>query len=259
MKTVCLIKLGGSFITDKNKPYTANIENIRRIAQELKKIQAPLVIAHGSGSFGHTSAKKYGGKKGYNNLWGIAKVARDAMEINRIVMDIFIEEGLPAISLRPMSMFITKNGKTTDHFLQVVEEVLSQELIPVLYGDVVFDRRWKSTILSSEILLNLIAFYLKKKGFTIHKIIQVGKTDGIYDASGNTVPIITKKSWTTIKSYIHKHPAIPDVTGGMKHKVEQALTMTKYNIKTWVINGNIPNQVIRILNNHSVKGTLIQK
>ena len=104
------MKIGGSVITDKAVAYKVNNEVIRTIAQSLSQINTPILISHGVGSFAHTSAKKYGGKNGYTNRWGIAKVARDAQEINRIVMDIFLEEGLPAISFSPRSFLLTEKG-----------------------------------------------------------------------------------------------------------------------------------------------------
>jgi len=36
MKELTLIKLGGSLITDKGKPYTAEPQVIRRLAKEIK-------------------------------------------------------------------------------------------------------------------------------------------------------------------------------------------------------------------------------
>src|SRR5260221_14747102 len=100
-------KLGGSVITNKAVPYAAKKDVIRKIARSLQKIKSPMLISHGGGSFAHPSAKKYGGKDGYKSRWGVAKVARDAQEINRIVMDIFIEEKLPVISFSPRSFLLT--------------------------------------------------------------------------------------------------------------------------------------------------------
>ncbi len=73
-----LIKLGGSVITQKDKEYTFKKSVVKRLAKEIKKSNKKVLIAHGSGSFGHTSALKYGGMNGYKDTWGIAKVARDA-------------------------------------------------------------------------------------------------------------------------------------------------------------------------------------
>jgi len=256
-KNITLIKLGGSVVTDKNTPYKAKLQIIKRLAKEIRASGlTSLVLAHGSGSFGHTSAQKHGGKKGYKSKLGIAKVARDAMEINRILMDIFIEEGLPVVSLRPMSMMLTKNGKLKLDLFKIIEEVLSQGLIPVVYGDVIWDKKWKSTIYSGETTLNEIGIYLSKKSYKINKIIQVGETDGVYDLKNKTIPVINKKNWNEIKKYLFENKRV-DVTGGMKHKIEKSLEIAKNGIKTVIINGEKINELSRALIGRKVKGTLV--
>lgn len=258
VKEVILVKFGGSIITDKNVPYKARPNIIRRLAKELKRIKnASIILAHGSGSFGHTSAKEFGGKKGYKSKWGIAKVARDAMEINRIVMDILVEEGLPAISLRPMSMIMTNAGEMKNNFFKVVEEVINQDLIPVVYGDVIWDKKWKSTIYSGEKTLNEIGMFFMKKGFKVGKVIQVGGTNGVYDDNGKTIPLITDANWGNIKQYVFKKNNI-DVTGGMKHKIESALLIADRGIETWITNGVIPNELSHALYNKNIRGTVIK-
>ena len=62
-KPLILLKLGGSLITDKTKPYTANIPVIKRLAREIHEAREEkdinLIVGHGGGSFPHVSAKKY--------------------------------------------------------------------------------------------------------------------------------------------------------------------------------------------------------
>lgn len=258
MTDVILVKFGGSIITDKNVPYKARPAVIRKLAQELKKIKdASIVLAHGAGSFAHTSAKEFGGKKGYVSKWGIAKVARDAMEINRIVMDILIEEELPAISLRPMSMMMTSEGKLKKNLFEIVEEVVNQGLMPVIYGDVIWDKKWESTIYSGETTLNEIGMYLSKKGYKVDKIIQVGETNGVYDDKGRTIPLINKRNWKNIKQYLF-NPRRVDVTGSMRHKIENALSIAGKGIQTWIANGIVPNELYRALHGKIIHGTIIQ-
>ncbi len=257
-KNITLIKLGGSIITDKDIPYKAKVNVIKRLAKEIKNSGlTSLILAHGSGSFGHTSAQKYGGKKGYKSKLGIAKVARDAMEINRIVMDNLIEEGLPVVSLRPMSMMMANAGKLKNNLFEVVDETLSQGLIPVVYGDVIWDKKWKSTIYSGETTLNEISLYLLEKGYKINKIIQVGKTNGVYDFKNKTLSLISKKNWNEIKKYFFKNKRA-DVTGGMQHKIEIALNIAKIGISTLLINGNKTNELLNAILGKTVKGTIIK-
>jgi isopentenyl phosphate kinase len=257
MKEITIIKLGGSVITDKKTAYVAKTAIIKRLAKELRVCRDSLVIAHGSGSFGHTSAAKFGGKKGYKSLIGIAKVARDAMEINRIVMDILVKEGLPAISFRPISLILANGGKTKTNHFQVIEQALLQDLIPVVYGDVILDSKWKSTIYSGETTLNQIAVYLKKKGFKINRIIEVGETDGVLDGQKETIKTISKISWPKIKKFIFKLNT-KDVTGGMSHKIEEALKIASFGIETLIINGTSVNELKNALIEKQTKGTVIK-
>lgn len=256
-KDIILVKLGGSVITDKGTPYFAKLNVIKRLAQELRACKCSLLVAHGSGSFGHTSAAKFGGKKGYKKEIGIAKVAGDAMEINRVVMDILLDEGLPVISFRPMSMILANNGKTEDQMFKILEEALKQGLIPVVYGDVILDKSWKTTIYSGETTLNQIALYLKKKGFKLKKIIEAGETDGVYDDKKETIAEISNASWSKNKKFMFKLNT-RDVTGGMEHKIEEALKIAKAGVETLIINGNTANSLKNALLDKTVKGTIVR-
>jgi len=251
-----LVKIGGSVITDKKIPYKANISAIRKIAKVLKEVKTPLLLSHGSGSFGHTSAQKYGGKHGYISTLGVAKVAYDAMDINRIVMGVFIEEGLPVVSFRPQSFLLAKNGNLEEAFTSPISEALSQGLIPIVYGDIIWDTKWKSTIFSGETTLNILCRYLQKD-YTISKNIQLCDVDGVFDSEKRVIPLITAKNWDKIKAYISKNGVV-DVTGGIKHKIESALNMTKLGIETWIINGNSPKELSALLESRSTKGTIIR-
>lgn len=254
-QSITMIKIGGSVLTDKGVPYTARFKSIRSIAKTIKKINTPLLISHGSGSYGHTSAKLYGGIHGYKNKWGVAKIARDAMEINRIVMDIFIEEKIPAISFRPMSCMVSKNGKIEETFFRPIMIVLNQGLIPVVYGDIIWDQEWKSTIYSGEKILNNICTYLLDNGFSIARIIQLCDVDGVLDPRGKIISSINRNNWAIVQKYIN-HINISDVTGGMKHKIENALQMAQIGITTTIINGNIPDGLDKVLNGEKI-GTII--
>ena len=54
-----LIKLGGSIITNKEKPLSAKRKIIDNLAKNLKKIDESIIIVHGGGSYGHYWSVKY--------------------------------------------------------------------------------------------------------------------------------------------------------------------------------------------------------
>jgi len=251
-------KIGGSVITNKAIAYTAKKKTIKAIAQSLREIKSPIVISHGVGSFAHPSAAKYIRKNGYTSRWGLAKVARDAQEINRIFIDAFIEVGLPVISFSPRSSLLTEKAETDTFFFDPILEALHQGLIPVIHGDGIFDTKQKIAIYSGETSLNLLVRYLLKHDFTIEKIIQLCNVDGVLDENNKAIPEITQSNWETVKRYIKKMEVI-DFSGGMKHKVEEALLMTKYGIETVIINGNKVDSLTNFIKGKQLKGTIIRK
>ncbi len=233
---ITLIKLGGSCITDKNKPYISNRDVLASLARQIKKYGNPVVIAHGTGSFGHPTAKKYGGKKGYVSKIGIAKVCHDTMRINQIVMEELIKAGLPAITLRPTALITAQAGKPDKLFFDPLLLLLRQNLVPVVHGDAIWDSRWQSTIFSSEYTLNLIIDFLLKRKLSIPYVVEVGNTNGVLDRKNKTIPSITPDNWPSLKKNIF-HAPYTDVTGSMTHKIETALVRTKENVPTYIVNG----------------------
>jgi len=246
IKSISIIKLGGSIITDKSKPYTPNLPNIKRLAKEIKRANVPIIIVHGAGSFAHTSAKKYGGKKGYTSLWGVAKVSRDAQTLDQIVIDELINAKIPAVSFRPNSLFLSENGQLKAENLETVFTAINQGIVPVLYGDVIMDGKWKTTIFSGETSTKYLVKYLQSKRMQVSKIIQVGVTDGVYGADNNVIMEINISNYKIIKAYLFEVRTV-DVTGGMQHKVENALGIARSGVSTYIINGSKKDRLFNTL------------
>lgn len=256
MKSLTIIKLGGSIITDKSKPYTANFKAIRQLIKEIKKANLTCLVVHGAGSFAHTSAKKYGGKKGYNSLLGVTIVSRDAQALNQIILEEFIKAKVPAITFRPNSMFSANEGKAATQHLIPLVIAINQGIIPIIYGDVIMDNQWKTTIFSGETSTGHIVDFLIKNNFIVKKVVQVGRTDGVYGANGVTIPLITEQNFQDHKKDIFQLKTA-DVTGGMMHKVEEALKLGKKGLKTYIINGTKKNALYNALIDQNFIGTKI--
>jgi len=255
-----LIKLGGSLITDKAKAFTAREKVIRRLGEEIRKAvgKTKIIIGHGSGSFGHSVAAKYQTQKGIINsksVKGFPLVADAARKINEIVIDIFLAKKLPVVSFSPLSFLFTDNRKLQSKLLMPLAKSLEIGLIPVIYGDVIMDERTGFCIYSGEKVLNVIAQELNKN-YDI-TIIYCGETDGVYDASGETIAKINPQNFPNFKKNIGGSASI-DVTGGMLHKVEESLLIAKeLGIKTLIINGMVKRNLQKAILGKEVKGTVI--
>ncbi len=250
------VKLGGSLITDKKKPYTARPEVIARAAAELHRARTKsgmaLLVGHGGGSFPHVSAARYRIHKGATDArgWeGFARVQADAARLNRMVVSALLEAGEPAIALQPSVACLARDGRLEQWDGQGPERCLAQGLVPVPYGDVCFDEVRGCCILSTEEIFRFLALRLQPA-----RVIMAGKTDGVLDAEGNTIPELTPPDLGRLKETLSASDGVADVTGGMVHKVEKAL---ESSVETLIINGLRPGELEHALLGRPVAGTLV--
>src|SRR3989339_1633295 len=238
MKNLYLIKLGGSVITDKTKPFTAREKIISRLGKEIKRKyinkNTDLIIGHGAGSFAHVPAAKYQTQKGIinkNSTWGFCLTADAAIEINRIVVKELLELKMKVASFAPMS-FIYEGRIITEH----IQKALDIAITPVIYGDVIMDRVKGFHINSGEATLDLLAKKLAKYYKKI-TVIYFSDTNGVYDSQGRTIEKITPKNFKEVQKYITGSKNT-DVTGGMILKVKESLNLVKkLNAEVYIMNG----------------------
>ena len=88
-----LIKLGGSIITNKEKPLSQDEKQLKILLKSLKKINEPIIIVHG-GSYGHYWSVKYDmhTKERKYDLRGVSIVKNSMIELNKIILDSMIKK-----------------------------------------------------------------------------------------------------------------------------------------------------------------------
>ena len=248
------LKLGGSLITDKHTPRTARGDQIQRICQEIflsldKNPGIRLVLGHGSGSFGHFSGKKYNTREGVSTPedWlGFAEVWHDARTLNHLVMENLQEAGLPAIAFPPSASVTTNQRVITSWDITAIETSLYQGLVPVVYGDVVFDSELGGTILSTEDLFLHLARRLDPE-----MILLAGQDQGVWEDFPDCtklIPSITPSNYPQLLEKISSSTA-PDVTGGMGAKVNQMLRLAEENpgLRIEIFSGKEPGNISQAL------------
>lgn len=262
-KNIIFIKIGGSLITDKTKPFSLKERALDIICDEIKlATQAGkwLIVGHGAGSFGHVPAKKYQTHKGIINgesLRGIAEVADVAAQLNRIVVKKLLEKGVNAVSVSPLSTMLAENHQIKSLCSDSIEELLKLNLLPVVYGDQIIDAQVGCTIFSTEKVLGYLAMHLKKKGYQIERIIHCGQTNGVYDLDGKTIPAINSRNMEKYKQALLGSNGT-DVTGGMLHKVEETLALAKAGIPGLIIDGVENGSLSKAVKGESVLGTRVE-
>jgi isopentenyl phosphate kinase len=255
-----LLKMGGSVITDKSRPFTAREDVIRRLGREIKQAQTlcpglQVIVGHGSGSFGHMVAHQYRTHEGLcaavplrqsqstpylhkgddaedcaetaravatdSLRWrGYAETARAAARLNRLVTDWLFEEGLPVISFQPSATAWCRGRRLVRLDLKPLRTVLHAGLLPVIYGDVAIDEVQGFTIISTEQIFGYLARQLRPIQIVLASIV-----DGVYDADPLANPDAVPFRTITPANWQQVRSALggsyaTDVTGGMLSKVQ---------------------------------------
>ncbi len=261
---IVFLKLGGSLITDKDKPYTARREVITRIGREIasaRKEQSDLkiLLGHGSGSFGHFAAKDYGTRERVSTPgeWqGFQKVWYAAQSLNRIVVDELSEAGLPVISLPPSAAVLADDRKVKVWNTEPIRSALANGLIPVIFGDVIFDTQRGGIIFSTEDLFIQLLSTIQPDC-----IFLAGREPGVWkDYPHNTevIPVINRTSFQASRGNIAKSASV-DVTGGMAAKVQLMLDVVAAypEIQARIFSGEEAGNVYRVLGGADL-GTAIE-
>jgi len=232
MSELLFLKLGGSLITDKTRPYQPQLDRLAGLAAELaaflkERPSLQLIFGHGSGSFGHTAGAEYGTRAGVHDArgWlGFAEVHYQAAQLNAYVMEALRAAGLPSLSFPPVASVIASAGRVSEWDLSPMRQALERGLMPVVFGDTVFDEARGGTILSTEDLFAHLAHALRPG-----RILLAGLEPGVwadYPARTRLLNVIHAGSTEALHTGMGEAEGM-DVTGGMRSKVEQMLELVR--------------------------------
>jgi isopentenyl phosphate kinase len=245
------IKLGGSLITDKTRPETPRPDVIARLAAEVRQAldarpDASWLLGHGSGSFGHWLASRYGTREGVRGqeAWaGYARVAATAARLNRIVTDAFLGAGVPVLAVQPSASARCRDGVLVSLDTRPIRRALDERLVPLVWGDVALDEVRGGTIISTEEVFAYLADALRPG-----RILLLGETAGVYGPDKSVIPLITPDNVADVAGSLGGSHGM-DVTGGMVGKVHQMLDLVQRKPGLWVhiLSGMEPGLLTRAL------------
>ena len=243
-----LIKLGGSIITNKQRPLTANVPAIKRIATHLGKIKEPCMIVHGGGSFGHYWSVRYDmhTKPDKYNIKGVSVVKNSMVELNKLVLQTFLQSDRRPYCLPPTDFIF--GDKPMIKKIKEIPKIADTGLIPISYGDVMWFGKNKFYILSGDRIMGMLTKILKPR-----LAIFVTNVDGVY-SNIKTRKLI--REITTEKPIITKVKM--DVTGGMSRKIKEAISMSRNGTNVFFVNGKTPQRIINAINGKGFEGTLFR-
>lgn len=258
------LKLGGSLITDKTQEETLRAEVLNRLANEIREALSnkpglQLVLGHGSGSFGHVAANKYGtrqGVRGKDQWLGFADVSSAAARLNALVRESLVLGNVPVISLQPSASAECRKGRIVKMSTKPVKSAIAVGIVPIVYGDVAFDSVLGGTIISTEEILSFLA-----TEFHPSWLLLAGETEGVLTEDGRIISLISRENIEQVQNQLGGSRGT-DVTGGMAGKVYQMLDLVEKmpNLSVFIFSGlKAGNVRERLLGNPEIPGTVIRK
>ena len=244
-----LIKLGGSIITNKEKPLSPRKKTINKILKEIGKIKEPVIIVHGGGSYGHYWSVKYDmhTKPEKTAPKGVAIVKNSMVELNKIILDSAVKNRINSYCLPPTDFM--KGNKSIKSKILTISDIAKSGLTPITFGDALWFGQKKSYILSGDVIMTTIAKILKPR-----LSLFVLDVDGVYS---------DLKTNKLIRNFKKEKPEIRnnkiDVTGGMTRKITEANKMVKVGLKVFFVNGNKPKRISDAISGKKFEGTLFRK
>ncbi|MBI5210219.1 MAG: hypothetical protein HY927_09645 [Elusimicrobia bacterium] len=220
------VKLGGSFVTEKAVAETLAGKRIVQAAKVIRtaidearagRRSIAMVLAHGAGSFGHILAKRYDAVRGIHPQqgWeGFYKIRESMARMNLLFNQHCNQGGLFPVTVQPSAIAQTDDGNVVRLDIHNIRDLLRQGQIPLIHGDIVPDLKRGFTIASTEALLKALGQEMR-----FDRVVMVADTDGVLDDQGGTIPWIDSRSINQVLARLGGSKA-PDVTGGMRKKVE---------------------------------------
>ena len=253
-----LIKLGGSVITDKSQYRKFNQEQTARLCKEIANSRKGVMIVHGAGSFGHVIAKQYQLNKGlqdFGQIPAVAQVQHDTRELSLKVTEELIKVGIPAVSVPPGSCFVMENGRLIVKDDEAIKGLMHIGVMPIMFGDVVADRRKGFSICSGDQAMEVLARKFKPK-----TILFVSDVDGLYTADPKKDPNakLIENVDSSMLDNIDSELMVADVTGGIRGKIEEMLSICQDCDECVLINGTVPGRLEAFLRGEDVVCTRVK-
>ncbi len=215
-----VLKLGGSVITDKDRPDTLDGKTLDYVADAVGDAGGDsLVLVHGGGSFGHHHASQHGVSRttGSTDIDAAIDIHTAMKTLNEFVLSRLHERDVPAVPVHPFSVASRDEAASLSLPVQQIATMLGEGYVPVLHGDVVVHEGKGVTIVSGDELVTSVARQLDadRVGFC-------STVPGVLDDEDDVIPEIT--SYDQVADVLGESEST-DVTGGMAGKVNALLEL----------------------------------
>jgi len=242
-KKLTIIKLGGALLTDKSVPYTSNDSTIKDVAREIKEcldsgLIEDLIIVHGVGSFGHPPVLKHKLHHGFQGTHQLIPLSQTQLSVNKFrifLTNELIDVGIPVNLLHSSSIFASEKMRISDFFLDSIKGFLSIGMVPLIGGDMIFDKNMGFCVGSGDQISTLLS-----KELMADRMIFATDVSGIHEKDPKLVPdspIIKNLNVKDLEEVINNmdNSILKDASGAMKGKLKSLIALRDQILKGFEI------------------------
>ncbi len=251
------IKIGGSFITYKDKPFSIDYSALYNTYKIIAGVyrEKNILIGHGGGSFAHPIVKAMEKSDPAKTIVLCQKATR---LLNNVIVNYLVDYGLPVVSIQT-SVLVYHSSSGYKVAIDPLAKALEYKLVPIVYGECIYCEKDYYRVLSTEELFKVLVPFLKPEYIVfIERVSGVYTRDPLKYRDAERIPLINRENYREILDTISGASGV-DVTGGIKSKIEYSIELArKYGIKSIIISGFDVGECIRaILYGETSKGTVI--
>lgn len=255
--TYTYVKIGGSFITYKNKPFSINYNALEKLTNILHRVvDRNIILGNGGGSFAHTVVNMY---REYDPRTLLIHCQNSTRRLNAFIVNYLVEHGLNVIGLQTSAIIYEENGEYVVN-TKPLEFILGNKAFPIVYGECIFSNTSVYRIVSTEEVFKIISKYFKPS----HIVILIDY-DGVYTCDPSEcsdAELITRIDNNNLDEILNKlsKTISRDATRSIYGKVEETSRLSReLGVRIYIVSGfNINNVVKAILGEEDVYGTIIE-
>lgn len=219
VKADFILKLGGSAITHKDAPLSANVPVMETAARELAGVNLSrnkIVLVYGGGSYGHYVARKHMAEGKVQSPAGAAEIRAAMISLTKVLTEAFLWHGLPIFCISPSSSLAFSEGRITNEecLLASARLALENGLLPAIGGDVVLERGGGARIASGDLIARILAKRMGAKALLFGTDV-----DGVTGSNGKLITRAGRGDLDRLIAQIGGRKG--DVTGGMAGKLTE--------------------------------------
>jgi isopentenyl phosphate kinase len=223
-----ILKLGGSLLSDKSKPYTHREDVLKTATKEIREcldegLIKSLILLHGVGSYGHPPVLKHKLHKGFlgpEQLLPLSQTQEEVAELRHIIVRNLQEAGVPVCLMYPSSMIIQEKMRMVRFFFEPLEGFTKVGMVPLLGGDILIDPVMGWSVGSGDQLGVIIARELGAK-----RLLFASDVAGIHSSDPKTNPeatLIDEIDLNNLDAALEQmgQSGIVDASGAMQGKLK---------------------------------------